>query len=855
MSRKRLINWGGAPARVRRQRSANTVRLVLDRLEDKALPSGASVTSADNLSFAGNSSNDGRYSVYVSAADDLVAGEQIPSGSVNLYLYDRTTNSSVLVNHVAGSPLTASDGLVTNPVPAAVPSPGSISTFAPSIDPLPNTFVISGDGRYVLFRSTAADLVAGEQNPNHWDSLYLYDRVSGQTQMLTRQAGTAATATNPHPTYPDTIPLLDGATEFGLSGDSGHIVFSSGADNLIPGEVDPNRTDPDNPFPEDPNNPNDPFKAEFAKLYEFDVGTGVTRLIDHAAGAPTTVALQWWNAGTPQLFYHGMSADGRYVLYGSDAIDLGGNPGNPHNHVLNLYVYDALAGGPTHPGESGSLTALTEPPVGNPGYEGDAYGKFFHVESWPVISANGQGIAFLAIGFDTTDQLWDYNLFLNHYNPQTQTWQLQLITHSAAGGESDYTNYLDDGSYFRYTIDPSGRYLVYGAYANDLVPNEQKPDSYFGFEPDLYVYDALTGQSKLIDHVPGHSNVAANGFMNALFDPTGRLSFDHVQSGDGLHILYTSYADNLVDGEQNPNHLPNLYLYDVTTDTNVLVTHVPGNPVAVSTGLPNTPYSFGGTYSTSHTGPALSPDGSRVYYGSSANDLVADEVNPNGTYNLYVYDAQTGVNSLLTHAAGLPAVAAGGVRGEIYFDQPADFGPLSVTPDGRFVLFTSTANNLVPAEQNPQSFPNVYLFDAQTGQTVLVSHTVPGTIGGLAWIDANQDGQIDPLEAGFEGITVTLYDGSGNVVGTTPTDATGHYAFGDLVRGQYQLSFSLPVNWQFTAEHVGNPATDSDVNGAGFTDLFSLDAGGSVEQDAGYVFTPPPPPPPSGSGFQGLIGG
>jgi hypothetical protein len=855
MSWKRWLNRRAAPARARRpQPNSNRVRLALDRLEEKTLPSGASVTSADNPSFAGNSSTDGRFSVYVSSADDLVAGEQIPTGSVNLYLYDRTTNSSVLVNHVAGSPLTASDGLVTNPVPAAVPSPGSISAFAPSTDPLPNTFVISGNGRYVLFRSTAADLVAGEQNPNHWDSLYLYDAVTGLTQMLTRQAGTTATATDPHPTYPYTIPLLDGATEFGFSGDSGHIVFSSGADNLIPGEVDPNRTDLDNPFPEDPNDPNDPFKAEFAKIYEYDIGPGATRLIDHAVGAPTTVALQWWNGGTPQLFYHGVSDDGRYVLYGSDAIDLGGNPGNPQNHVLNLYVYDELAGGPTHPGESGSLTSLTEnPPGGGQPYAGDAYGSFYHIESWPVISANGQGIAFLAIGYDSADQLWDYNLYLDHFDTQTQTWQLQLITHSAAGGESDYTDYLDDGSYFRYTIDPSGRYVVYGAYANDLVANEQKPDSYYGLEPDLYVYDALTGQSKLIDHIPGQSNVAANGFSTALFDPNGRSSFDSVQSADGLHVLYTDYADNLVPNEQNPNHLPNLYLYDVTTDTNVLVTHEPGNPFAVSTGQPGTSYSFGGTYSGSYTGPAVSPDGSRVYYGSSANDLVAGEVNTNGTYNLYVYDAPTGQNSLLTHAAGQPAVAAGGVQGQIYFDQPGSFAVLPVTPDGRFVLFTSTANNLVPAEQNPQSFPNVYLFDTQAGQSVLVSHTVPGTIVGQAWVDANGNGQLDPGEAGFQGILVTLFDGSGNVVGTTFTDASGHYAFGDLVRGQYRLSFSLPGDWLFTAEHVGNPDTDSDVDPSGFTDLFSLNAGGSVEQDAGYVYNPPPPP--NGSGFQGLLGG
>ncbi|HEY3613743.1 MAG TPA: SdrD B-like domain-containing protein [Gaiellales bacterium] len=53
-------------------------------------------------------------------------------------------------------------------------------------------------------------------------------------------------------------------------------------------------------------------------------------------------------------------------------------------------------------------------------------------------------------------------------------------------------------------------------------------------------------------------------------------------------------------------------------------------------------------------------------------------------------------------------------------------------------------------------------------------------LGDYVWWDQNHDGLQTPGEPGFAGVTVNLLDGSGMVVATTTTDATGLYRFDHL---------------------------------------------------------------------------
>lgn len=97
---------------------------------------------------------------------------------------------------------------------------------------------------------------------------------------------------------------------------------------------------------------------------------------------------------------------------------------------------------------------------------------------------------------------------------------------------------------------------------------------------------------------------------------------------------------------------------------------------------------------------------------SASGALVADD--KNGVADIYVKDFDTG--SLVRVSVGASGAEANGVS-----SQP------SISADGRFVVFTSTASNLVADDVNGVS--DVFVKDMQTGAIQMVSTTGPGAPG------------------------------------------------------------------------------------------------------------------------------
>lgn len=127
------------------------------------------------------------------------------------------------------------------------------------------------------------------------------------------------------------------------------------------------------------------------------------------------------------------------------------------------------------------------------------------------------------------------------------------------------------------------------------------------------------------------------------------------------------------------------------------------------------------------------------------------------------------------------------------------------------------------------------------------------SIEGIVWQDADADGVFDfdsvpgddELFYTFEDITVTLLDGTGNVLSGVPsvtTDASGAYQFTGLPPGDYIVRLTLPDGpFQLSPQDVDlqppNEDIDSDFNQATFrSDVFTL-AGGDppAELDAGIT--------------------
>lgn len=86
---------------------------------------------------------------------------------------------------------------------------------------------------------------------------------------------------------------------------------------------------------------------------------------------------------------------------------------------------------------------------------------------------------------------------------------------------------------------------------------------------------------------------------------------------------------------------------------------------------------------------------------------------------------------------------------------------------------------------------------AQATVTVTVSDTIPGTITGYAFFDADQDGLMDDGEAPLSGVAVSLSgtpDGASQAITrSTRSDASGRYEFRDLPPGTYTVTQSQPT--------------------------------------------------------------
>ncbi|WP_172384181.1 PD40 domain-containing protein [Streptomyces sp. MNP-20] len=106
------------------------------------------------------------------------------------------------------------------------------------------------------------------------------------------------------------------------------------------------------------------------------------------------------------------------------------------------------------------------------------------------------------------------------------------------------------------------------------------------------------------------------------------------------------------------------------------------------------------------SGPAISADGRYVAFVSASRNLVAHDTN--GTPDAFVRDLRTGTTERVSVRSD--GKASHGVVREV-----------SLSPDGRYVVFTSTADDLVRGD--PNDLDDVFLHDRRTGRTERISPT------------------------------------------------------------------------------------------------------------------------------------
>lgn len=213
------------------------------------------------------------------------------------------------------------------------------------------------------------------------------------------------------------------------------------------------------------------------------------------------------------------------------------------------------------------------------------------------------------------------------------------------------------------SLSDDGKYILFESNASNLVPNDANGDT------DTFIYDRLNQTVELISIAPNGSQ--ANGASGSSFI-----------SGNGRYVIYASAASNLVSQDNNSQR--DIFVYDRQDKTTELIS------VSTEGTQANGMSSFS----------VISEDGRYVAFESMADNLVSGD--NNGLSDIFIRDRQDGTTKRIN-------VAANGAQanGASILD--------SISEDGRYISFTSEADNLVSGDTNGLS--DIFVYDRQGGTT------------------------------------------------------------------------------------------------------------------------------------------
>ncbi len=255
------------------------------------------------------------------------------------------------------------------------------------------------------------------------------------------------------------------------------------------------------------------------------------------------------------------------------------------------------------------------------------------------------------------------------------TGQTLLVSAAAGGIEGN-------GDSFAPAISADGLVVVFESYASNLVAGDTNAVR------DIFVWSAQSPAAGVQRASLGAGGAQANA-----------ESFEPSVSGDGKVLAFSSGASNLSAGVSGINTI-NVFRRDLAAGANTLIS-------ADAAGL-----GVGGAR------PALSEDGNRLAFYSYASTLVAGDAN--GLWDIFVYDATSGVRSRVS-------LANGGAERNQGTESASRVVAPAISGNGRHVAYATTASNLVNGDTNGRQ--DVFVVDTQTGAVVRASVDGAGTQG------------------------------------------------------------------------------------------------------------------------------
>jgi archaellum component FlaF (FlaF/FlaG flagellin family) len=238
-------------------------------------------------------------------------------------------------------------------------------------------------------------------------------------------------------------------------------------------------------------------------------------------------------------------------------------------------------------------------------------------------------------------------------------------------------------------VSKDGRYVAFDSSASNLIGLDTN-----GFS-DIFVRDRKTGKTRRV-------SVRSNGTQ-----ANGPSQIPDI-SGSGRFVTFQSNASNLVPGDTNGTI--DIFVRDRKKDKTTRVS------TRSNGGQGNGPSSI----------PNISADGRFVVFESAATNLVSGD--NNGITDIFVKDRKSGKTRRVS-------LRSNGAQG----NNPSGYADIS--PNGRYVTFTSSASNLVAGDTN--AVGDVFLHDRSNKKTKRVSIGAAGEGNGQSLLSTvSNEGQV-----------------------------------------------------------------------------------------------------------------
>lgn len=262
-------------------------------------------------------------------------------------------------------------------------------------------------------------------------------------------------------------------------------------------------------------------------------------------------------------------------------------------------------------------------------------------------------------------------------------------------------------------ISPDGTLVAFASDDESLAPGDLNRSS------DVFLKNLVTGELILVSK--RHNSLTGSANCPTVF------GFQTSMSADGRYLAYTASDSLLVAADTNG--FGDVFLHDLLTGVNRLASV--GGPCGIQ-----------GNHAA--FAPLLSPDGERLYFSSLSSNLFSGVHHSveEGVFHLYSRNLGSGTTErLLSH------------------DDASQVSPVVVlSPDGKYIAFTSQATNVVdyiPVSAQPGAV-NLYVHDIRSRTNIIVTVN-PRTQAGAGSALDNWQFSPDGRWLVFEGLTF-LYD-------------------------------------------------------------------------------------------------